>query len=48
LWNAHSSSSNPTPCSAGLTGEILRRFERGLRIAGMKFMQISRLLAEAL
>jgi nucleoside-diphosphate kinase len=30
----------------GLAGEIIRRFEaRGLRIAGMKFMQISRELA---
>ena len=37
----------PDGIQRGLTGEILRRFEsRGLRIVGMKFMQISRLLAE--
>ena len=37
----------PDAIQRGLTGEILRRFEaRGLRIVGMKFMQISRLLAE--
>lgn len=37
----------PDAVQRGLTGEIIRRFEtRGLRIAGMKFMQISRELAE--
>lgn len=37
----------PDAVQRGLTGEILRRFEaRGLRIAGMKFMQVSRELAE--
>lgn len=37
----------PDAVQRGLTGEILRRFEtRGLRIIGMKFMQISRELAE--
>ena len=37
----------PDGVQRGLTGEILRRFEaRGLRIVGMKFMQISRKLAE--
>jgi nucleoside-diphosphate kinase len=37
----------PDAVQRGLTGEILRRFEaRGLRIIGMKFMQVSRLLAE--
>lgn len=37
----------PDAVQRGLTGEIIRRFEaRGLRIAGMKFMQISRALAE--
>jgi nucleoside-diphosphate kinase len=37
----------PDAVQRGLTGEILRRFEsRGLRIIGMKFMQISRQLAE--
>lgn len=36
----------PDAVQRGLTGEILRRFEqRGLRIIGMKFMQISRELA---
>lgn len=37
----------PDGVQRGLTGEIIRRFEaRGLRIVGMKFMQISRELAE--
>jgi nucleoside-diphosphate kinase len=37
----------PDAVQRGLIGEIIRRFEvRGLRIAGMKFMQISRALAE--
>lgn len=37
----------PDAIQRGLTGEILRRFEsRGLQIIGMKFMQVSRLLAE--
>jgi nucleoside-diphosphate kinase len=37
----------PDAVQRGLTGEILRRFEaRGLRIIGMKFMQVSRVLAE--
>ncbi len=37
----------PDAVQRGLTGEILRRFEaRGLRIIGMKFMPISRALAE--
>ena len=37
----------PDAVQRGLTGEILRRFEaRGLRIVGMKFMQMSRQLAE--
>lgn len=37
----------PDAVQRGLTGEILRRFEaRGLRIAGMKFMRVSRALAE--
>jgi len=37
----------PDAVQRGLTGEILRRFEqRGLRIIGMKFMQVSRALAE--
>jgi nucleoside-diphosphate kinase len=37
----------PDAVQRGLTGEILRRFEaRGLRIVGMKFMQVSRDLAE--
>lgn len=36
----------PDAVQRGLCGEILRRFEsRGLRIIGMKFMQISRELA---
>jgi nucleoside-diphosphate kinase len=37
----------PDAVQRGLTGEIIRRFEaRGLRIAGMKFVQIDRGLAE--
>lgn len=37
----------PDAVQRGLTGEIVRRFEqRGLRIIGMKFMMISRELAE--
>lgn len=37
----------PDAVQRGLTGEILKRFEqRGLRIVGMKFMQVSRELAE--
>lgn len=37
----------PDAVQRGLTGEILRRFEqRGLRIVCMKFMQVSRELAE--
>ncbi|MEZ4669281.1 MAG: nucleoside-diphosphate kinase [Anaerolineae bacterium] len=37
----------PDAVQRGLTGEILGRFEaRGLRIIGMKFMQVSRELAE--
>ncbi|MBI5928992.1 MAG: nucleoside-diphosphate kinase [Chloroflexi bacterium] len=37
----------PDAVQRGLTGEIIRRFEaRGLRIAGMKFILISRELAE--
>jgi nucleoside-diphosphate kinase len=37
----------PDGVQRGLTGEILRRFEaRGLKIIGMKFMQVSRELAE--
>jgi nucleoside-diphosphate kinase len=37
----------PDAVQRGLTGEILRRFEaRGLRIIGMKFMQVSQALAE--
>lgn len=37
----------PDAVQRGLTGEILGRFEaRGLRIIGMKFMQVSRQLAE--
>jgi len=37
----------PDAVQRGLTGEILRRFEaRGLRIIGMKFIQVSRELAE--
>jgi len=37
----------PDAVQRGLTGEIIKRFEqRGLRIIGMKFMQVSRELAE--
>jgi nucleoside-diphosphate kinase len=37
----------PDGVQRGLTGEIIRRFEtRGLRIVGMKFMSVSRSLAE--
>ncbi len=37
----------PDAVQRGLTGEIIRRFEaRGLRIIGMKFMLISREVAE--
>ncbi len=37
----------PDGVQRGLTGEIIRRFEaRGLRIVGMKFMQVPRALAE--
>ncbi len=37
----------PDAVQRGLAGEILRRFEqRGLKIAGMKFMQVSRELAQ--
>ncbi len=37
----------PDGVQRGLVGEIIRRFEqRGLRIVGMKFMQVSRELAE--
>ena len=37
----------PDAVQRGLTGEIIKRFEqRGLKIAGMKFMQVSRALAE--
>ena len=37
----------PDAVQRGLTGEILRRFEgRGLRIIGMKLMQVSQELAE--
>lgn len=37
----------PDAVQRGLVGEIIRRFEqRGLRIVGMKFMQVSRELAE--
>jgi nucleoside-diphosphate kinase len=37
----------PDAVQRGLTGEIIRRFEqRGLKIAGMKFMQVSAALAE--
>jgi nucleoside-diphosphate kinase len=37
----------PDGVQRGLTGEIIRRFEaRGLRIIGMKFMQVSVELAE--
>ncbi|MBL8160931.1 MAG: nucleoside-diphosphate kinase [Anaerolineae bacterium] len=37
----------PDAVQRGLTGTIISRFEaRGLRIVGMKFMQVSRALAE--
>lgn len=37
----------PDAVQRGLTGEIIKRFEqRGLKIAGMKFMQVPRTLAE--
>jgi nucleoside-diphosphate kinase len=37
----------PDGVQRGLTGDIIKRFEqRGLRIIGMKFMQVSRELAE--
>ncbi|HRE49562.1 MAG TPA: nucleoside-diphosphate kinase [Aggregatilineales bacterium] len=37
----------PDAVQRGLTGEIIRRFEqRGLKIVGMKFLQVSRQLAE--
>ena len=37
----------PDAVQRGLTGEIIRRFEaRGLRIVGMKFLQMSQELAE--
>jgi nucleoside-diphosphate kinase len=37
----------PDGVQRGLTGEIIRRFEqRGLKIAGMKFMMVPRSLAE--
>ncbi|MDX1993840.1 MAG: nucleoside-diphosphate kinase [bacterium] len=37
----------PDGVQRGLVGEIIKRFEaRGLRIVGMKFMQVSRELAE--
>jgi len=37
----------PDAVQRGLTGEIIKRFEqRGLRIAGMKFIQISEALAK--
>ena len=37
----------PDAVQRGLTGEIIKRFEqRGFKIAGMKFMQVSRQLAE--
>lgn len=37
----------PDAVQRGLTGEIIKRFEqRGLKIAGMKFMQVPRALAE--
>jgi nucleoside-diphosphate kinase len=37
----------PDAVQRGLTGEIIRRFEqRGLRIIGMKFMQVEQALAE--
>ncbi len=37
----------PDAVQRGLTGEIIRRFEqRGLRIVGLKFVQVDRSLAE--
>lgn len=37
----------PDAVQRGLTGEVIKRFEqRGLRIIGMKFMQVSQELAE--
>lgn len=37
----------PDAVQRGLTGEIIKRFEqRGLKIAGMKFMQVPRELAQ--
>jgi nucleoside-diphosphate kinase len=37
----------PDAIQRGLTGEVIKRFEqRGLRIIGMKFMQVSRELAQ--
>ena len=37
----------PDAVQRGLTGEILKRFEaRGLRIVGMKFIQVSEELAK--
>jgi nucleoside-diphosphate kinase len=37
----------PDAVQRGLTGEIIKRFEqRGLRIIGMKFMTVERVLAE--
>ncbi|MCC6616749.1 MAG: nucleoside-diphosphate kinase [Anaerolineae bacterium] len=37
----------PDAVQRGLSGEIIKRFEqRGLRIVGMKFMSVSRALAE--
>ena len=37
----------PDGVQRGLIGEIIRRFEqRGLRVVGMKFMQVDRALAE--
>jgi nucleoside-diphosphate kinase len=37
----------PDAVQRGLVGEIIRRFEqRGLRIVGMKFMSVGRVLAE--
>ncbi len=37
----------PDAVQRGLIGEIIRRFEqRGLRVVGMKFMQVDRTLAE--
>lgn len=38
----------PDAVQRGLTGEIIKRFEqRGLRIIGMKFMQVSEALAKS-